>query len=138
MNIKECFEKRILRKIPINLEKVRSSVKIAELKLEEAKRLSSSKFFNSAILSAYTSMFHIARALLYKDGIQEKSHYAVYIYLSERYSNKISRKLFNSFNLLRDNRHEVLYGFEETVSKEEAENSILDCEEWMTEIKKLL
>jgi len=33
---------------------------------------------NFVILAAYTAMFHAARAVLYKDGIQEKSHYATY------------------------------------------------------------
>ena len=31
------------------------------------------------------SMFHAARALLYKNWIQEKSHFAMYIYLKEKY-----------------------------------------------------
>ncbi len=138
MNIKDCFRNRILKKIPPNLEKTNSSIRIAEAKLEEAKKLFSAGFFSNAILSVYTLMFHSARALLYKDGIQEKSHYATYIYIKEKYSKNLSQNLLNSFNLLREDRHEILYGFEENISKEEVENAILDAEDFLMEVKNLL
>ena len=138
MDINDCFKKRILKKIPKNLEKTNSSIKIAEAKLGEAKKLFSAGFFSNAVLSVYTLMFHSARAILYKDGIQEKSHYATYIYIKEKYSNKISKNLLNSFNLLRMDRHEILYGFEENISKEETGNAILDAEDFLTEVKNLL
>jgi len=138
MDIKDCFDKRILRKIPFNEEKVKSSIKIAELKLVEAKRLFEKDFFNNAVLSAYTSMFHAARALLYKNSIQEKSHYATYVYIREKYSGKIPKNLINSFNDFREERHEILYGFGHELKKEDAENVILDAEEFLQEIKNIL
>ncbi len=137
MDIKECFNKRLLRKIFPSREKASSSIKIAESKLAEAKKLFEKDFFNNAVLSAYTSMFHAARALLYQDGIQEKSHYATYIYIRERYSGKISKSLINSFNNSREERHEILYGFEHKFGKKEAENVILDAEEFLQEVKKI-
>ncbi len=84
MDVKVFFVNRKLRKIAPDSEKSEQSGKIAENKLEEAKKLFNFEFYEQAILTAYTSMFHIARALLYKDGVQEKSHYAVYFYLKER------------------------------------------------------
>ena len=81
--------------------------------------------------------FTLLRFLLYKDGIQEKSHYAVYIYLKEKYSGKISQKSLNSFNVLREERHEILYGFEENISSEDVENALLDAEEFLEEIRNL-
>ena len=137
MDINDCFEKRILRKINPDLEKAKKSLEISEAKLEKAKKLFNSEFYSDALLSVYTAMFHASRSLLYKEGVQEKSHYATYIYIRERYSSKIPQKLINSFNLLREERHEVLYGFEEDVSKEEIEEAILDAEEFLEEVKKI-
>src|SRR3989344_7725174 len=108
-NLDWFFKERKLKKIPIDKDKVKKSIEIAEMKLEEAKKLFSSEFFNNAVLSAYTSMFHSARALLYSDGIQEKNHYATYFYLREKFSRKISKDLLNSFNNYREIRHELLY-----------------------------
>jgi len=138
MDVKECFEKRLLRKIALDKNKSKSSIKISENKLLEAKKLFDSEFFNQVIISSYTSMFHASRALLYKDGIQEKSHYAVFIYLSEKYLDKISFSLLNSFNNYRDERHRALYGFDYKASKEDAESSIEDTEEFLIKIKEIL
>jgi uncharacterized protein (UPF0332 family) len=137
-DIDYLFEKKLLRKIPLDIEKVNSSIKIAEMKLTEAKNLFNAEFFSNALLSAYTSMFHASRALLYKEGVQEKSHYAVYMYIKEIFSDEIPKSLINSFNNYREMRHNVLYGEEAEVEKEDAENSILDAEDFLEEVKKIL
>jgi uncharacterized protein (UPF0332 family) len=137
-DIDYLFEKKLLRKIPLDIEKVNSSIKIAERKLTEAKNLFNAEFFSNALLSAYTSMFHASRALLYKEGVQEKSHYAVYMYIKEIFSDEIPKSLINSFNNYREMRHNVLYGEEAEVEKEDAENSILDAEDFLEEVKKIL
>ncbi len=138
MNIEECLKKRILIKITPDPEKSESSVKTAETKLTEAKELFNSDFFNQVVITAYTSMFHIARALLYKDGIQEKGHFAVFTYLNEKYSDKIPRSLINSFFNFQNERHAVLYslGFEAT--KQDAEDIIIDAEDFLFKIKSIL
>jgi uncharacterized protein (UPF0332 family) len=136
--IDELFNKRLLRKIPVDKEKVNLSIKIAEKKLNEAKRLSESGFFSNALLSSYTSMFHASRALLYKEGVQEKSHYAVYFYIKERFSGKIPMSLINSLNHYREIRHNILYGEESEIEEDDSENSIIDAEDFLEEIKKII
>lgn len=138
MDIGYFFKERKLRNIPVDLEKSKKSLEIAKSKLEEAKKLFSADFYNNSILSVYTSMFHASRALLYKDGIQEKSHYAVYIYIKEKYSDKIPKNLLNSFNNLREERQEILYGFEEDVLKEDVEDAILNAEDFLEKVKEIL
>jgi len=138
MEINELFEKKLLRKISRDLEKVKTSLKISASKLEEAKRLFSSEFYGNALLNIYTSMFHASRAILYNEGIQEKSHYGVYVYLKEKFSDKIPKELLNSFNYFREERHEFLYGFEEDPSRKEVEESILDSEEFLEITRRIL
>jgi uncharacterized protein (UPF0332 family) len=138
MNIKDCLKERILRKIPMDLIKVESSLKIAEVKFEKARNLLKSEFFEEAVLSAYTSMFHAARALLYKDGLQEKSHFAVYIYIHEKYSDKISKSLINAFYNYQKDRHRVLYGFDEELCEEDAKKAIFYANDFLISIKGII
>jgi len=83
-------------------------------------------------------MFHTARALLYKDGIQEKSHLCVVIYLREKYSDKFPISLINSFDNFRIERHETLYGLEFTPTKEDAELAIEDAKKFINVVKKII
>lgn len=137
MTVKDLVEKRELRKTKVDKSKVQKSLEIAETKLIESKNLFSAGFYDTAFLTLYTSMFHAARSLMYNDGIQEKSHFAVYVYLEERYKDKIPKSLLNSYNEFRNHRHEILYGFEGNYSKEEVENAILEGEEFLEEVKKI-
>src|SRR3989344_3084996 len=93
-----CFDKRLLRSINPDTEKSRKSIETAEKKLNKAVKLINVGFFDLSVLEAYTCMFHAARALLYKDGIQEKSHFCTLIYTRENYGKKIPSNLINAFN----------------------------------------
>jgi uncharacterized protein (UPF0332 family) len=133
-NLNWFFETRKLRKIPVDAEKVKRSLEIAQMKLNESKQLFSLDLFSNSLLSSYTSMFHCARAILYKEGIQEKSHYATYFYLKEKFGGKISKNLLVSFNHYRVIRHELLYGYP-TLNKEDAESAVSDAENFLNEVK---
>lgn len=74
MKLNECFRKRLLRKERPDSEKSERSIEVAEAKLNEAKRAFSHGLLDATIVLAYTTMFHAARAILFKDGIVEKSH----------------------------------------------------------------
>ena len=123
-NIQDCFEFRLLRKIKPDKEKSKRSLEIANQRLKEAEDTLKLKIYDFTILQSYMAMFHAARALLYQDGIQEKSHFAIYVYLKERYSNKIPLHILNFLNIHRIERHETMYGLEYKPEKNE-----LDCKQ---------
>jgi uncharacterized protein (UPF0332 family) len=107
--------------------KAKKSIDIAESKLAEARELLSAGFKNNAAVTAYSSMFHAGRALLYRDGIQEKSHFCLIVYLKEIYasSNKITPEIITLMDSFREQRHNIMYGFEIfEVSEEEVEEAI--------------
>jgi uncharacterized protein (UPF0332 family) len=138
MDVDECFRERLLRKISVDKDKINNSLKISENKLNRARKLFDNDFFDEAFLSAYTCIFHAARALLYKDGIQEKSHFATHLYIKERYCNIIPDYLIEGFLNYQLERHQILYGFETEISQEKSENIILDAEDFLEEVKKIL
>lgn len=137
MRVNDMVNNRELRETSVDEDKIKRSLEVAEAKLLESKNLFSAGFYDTAYLTLYTSMFHAARSLLYKDGFQEKSHFSVYYYLLERYSDKIPKSLLNSFDEFRNHRHEILYGFEGKNDKDEVEMAIMDSEEFLEEVKKL-
>lgn len=77
MNVNECFEKRLLKKGRPDKLKSEKALDMAAKALEQAEQLMEHEFYEQAILYSYTSMFKASRALLFRDGIFEKSHYCV-------------------------------------------------------------
>ncbi len=137
MNVEECFQKKLLKKIAPDHLKAKNSLEIAEHKIARAQELFSEDFFAEAFVTAYTSMFHAARSLLYLDGVQEKGYYVVYVYLSEKYSQKISRSLLEAFYVYQTERHKLLYGFDDESSKEKTQSILEDAEDFLLEVRKI-
>ena len=137
-NTDDCFKFRLLRRIKPDKEKTKKSLELAKERLKQAQDAIKFKIFQFAILEAYMAMFHASRALLYKDGIQEKSHYAVFVYLKEKYSDKIPLNILNLLNIHRTERHEAMYGLEYKPEKEDAIIAIKDAKIFIREIEKFL
>ena len=138
MNVDDCFKKRLLRNIIPDTEKARRSLEIAGDKLKTAKGAFRKKFFDFCIIYGYISMFHSARSILYHDGIQEKSHICIILYLKEKYSKKIPPYLLQSLDSFRKERHETLYGLDFKVDKKDAELVIKDAENFLEIVKKII
>ena len=134
--VQDCFAARILRRISPDPEKSKQSLLIAEKRLSKAHEALTKEFYDFALLEAYTAMFHASRALLYQEGIQEKSHYAVYLYLKEH--QQFPEDIANLLNIHRAERHDVLYGLEYEVTQEDAKTTIKDAISFMNIIKEIL
>ena len=137
-NTEDCFRLRLLRKIKPDKGKSEKSLEIAESRIKRANEALKLNIFDFVILESYMSMFHASRALLYKDGIQEKSHYAISVDLKEKYSNRIPLPVINFLEIHRTERHEAMYGFEYSPEKKDAELALKDAEIFIREIKKIL
>jgi len=109
MNIDECIAKGLLKRDKPDIEKAKKSIETAKYKLEIAKREFDAGIYEGAIISAYNAMFHAARALLYKDGFKERSHYALFIYISEKYGDKLEKRFIHELETLRIERHEMRF-----------------------------
>lgn len=138
MNIAECFEKRLLRRTEPDPNKARRSLEIAKSKLKTAKESFEKELYGPTIIYGYTSMFHSSRALLYKDGISEKSHYCLVLYIRENYKKDIAPYLINSLDSYRKERHETLYGLEFIETKKDASLIIKDAGQLLEKVKEIL
>ncbi len=139
MNLEECFRRRLLRKERPDIEKARRSLQVSKAKLEQAERAHGHHLDDASLVLSYTSMFHAARSLLFKDGIVEKSHVCLAEYLREEYARKglLSEGFVNSLDLMRTDRHEAIYGLETTVTRDQAEKAIRQCKEFIEAATKL-
>ncbi|MDI6738484.1 MAG: HEPN domain-containing protein [Nanoarchaeota archaeon] len=139
MDINDCFVQGLLRKDRPDIEKADKSIQRARHKLENASAAFDASIYEDAVINAYAAMFHAARALLFRDGVVEKSHFGVYVYIKEKYHAKLEARFINELNALRLERHELWYGLESTEVKEaEAEEVIGVAKEFIKAVDKLL
>ena len=137
-NVEDCFKFRLLREIKPDKDKSKKSMEMAKKRLEEAENALKFKFFNYSILESYMAMFHSARALLYEDGIQEKSHFAIFVYLKEKYSSRMPLNVINFLNIHRIERHETMYGLEYKPNEDDALIALNDGKSFVKEVEKAL
>ena len=136
-----CFEERKLRRDRPDILKAHRSVSVAEAKLKEAEDLAKAGFANASLLSAYSSMFHSGRALLFRDGVVEKSHYCLIAYLREKYANtgSLDNGTITVMDAFREERHDVLYSLEGiSVRADDTKTAIEAAKKLLSEVKKLL
>ena len=109
--VDECFEKGLLKRITKSKSLALQDISQAEFFLNEAFDLINIKKEEMASIAMYNAIFHAARALLYFDGIKEKSHYCLQKYIEEKYEKKglLTPDDLSLFDLLRGIRQEVQY-----------------------------
>ena len=93
--------------------------------------------FDAAVILSYTAMFHAARALLFLDGIIEKSHICLAEYLRAEYvrKGKLRAALVNDLDSLRIDRHETMYGPETKCGAKEAEYALRKAKEFLEALR---
>ncbi len=82
-----------------------------------------------ALLCAYNSMLQAGRAILFADGVKERSHTCVVSYLSETHvrDGRMPERLVNVLDMTRLARHKTQYGGRVDVPEAEAQMAIDDA-----------
>lgn len=137
----ECFKEGLLKKIEPNLNFADKSIKLAEHFLEEADDLIEKEIKDMAIIAIYNSCFHASRALLFKDGVKERSHYCVSKYIEENYQEKelITLKQSIILDSLREKRNDIQYSLEQPdLSETNLDELYNEAEGFIERVKELL
>ena len=136
----ECIEKRLLRRAKPDKSKAAIALDISKERLLDAEISFEGQVYSAAILLSYASMFHASRALLFKDGFTERSHFCLIEFVKEKYIKKglINSKFAHLLNNAREERHEVLYGLEKTETKQDAEYILASAKDYLKEVEKIL
>ncbi len=137
MSLDKLFKEGHLKKIPPSRERAEKSIKVAERYLSEGRQTLDIETYDLVIITSYSSVFHSARAILFTDGIGERSHFAIYEYLKVKHKD-FGEDMLNAFDLYRKLRHSVAYGLDTQVGKEDAENIIVFADEFLGKVKRYL
>lgn len=122
------FQKALEKKRILHFSKgkalTKKELKAAKDDLNEAKDRLKNKKYKYATITAYYSMFHAARALIYSKGYREKSHYYLLVALQALFVDKglIEDELAKDFHTAMVLRESADYHGE--FSREGAESSI--------------
>ena len=137
--MEDCFRKGLLRRVEPSLTKSKDSITEAREWLSEAMKNKASEAYKSAISSLYLAIFHSARAVLFRDGVREKSHYCVGVYL-EKYVDEgvLEEDWVLIFDRIRSIRHTDQYSFQTHPSKEEVDSGIDIAGKFVDRMEKLL
>ncbi|MBI5060920.1 MAG: HEPN domain-containing protein [Candidatus Aenigmarchaeota archaeon] len=139
MNVEECIEKGLLKRDIKDVRKALRSIVVAKNKLSKAMKLNEVGFNEEGIVNAYSAMFHAGRGLLFRDGMREKSHFALCVYLKEKYKNALEPRFLNELDSLRMERHEILYSLDTIkISKEEVSDIISVAMDFISAVEKIL
>ncbi len=138
--LSDCFERKLLTNTSPSTGLARKSLKQAELFLTDAEDLIKIGKERMAIIALYNAFFHTARALLFKDGIKERSHFCIARYLEEKYVHKkvLNAKFLNYLDTLRDARHETQYSLDITEIEIDLGAAIGICREFMKVVEGLI
>jgi len=137
--MEDCFKKGLLRRVEPSLTKSKDSITEAREWLSEAMKNKASEAYKSAISSLYLAIFHSARAVLFRDGVREKSHYCVGVYL-EKYVDEgvLEEDWVLIFDRIRSVRHTDQYSFRTHPSKEEVDSGIDIARKFVDRMEKVL
>ena len=138
IDLKKCIEKGLLRRVPASREKAVQSIEKAKDLLAEAKADLEDERLNSAIVISYLSIFHSARALLFKDGYREKSHECTIRYIEEKYAGKIPQKTIELLDKFKSERNQTQYNVNYFPTEENAEKMISFAEKFIQEIEEMI
>ena len=138
-SLDECYRKELLRRVEPSLEKARRSLQQSRVWQDEARKSLAAGAFRSAMVSSYNGYFHAARAILYRDGLREKSHLCIELYLSSYVTKGVLEPPWIAqFSRMRSARHMDLYSFTAAPSREEVESALRGAEAFLTRIEALL
>ena len=137
MDINECIEKRFLEKIKPAIDLVEKELREAEYDIEKAENAFEDEDYKWCIVKAYYTIFHAARALLFKIGLREKRHFAIRVVLEDLNKHgKLEMKYVNDFNAAVSSREDADYHY--TYSKEIADHNLEIANEFLDRIKILI
>ena len=137
MDINSCIEKGFLIKAEPDFQLSDKEIKEAKYDLKSAEKAFEDEDYKWCIVKCYYSIFHSAKALLFRLGYIEKKHIAVVVVLEDlNKKGKLESKYLNDYKAAFSLREDADYGY--TYSKETAQYDLEIAEEFSKRIGKLL
>ena len=140
--VNDCFKKKLLIKSKPSKELAKKSIRQAKHFLDKTKTYFQLEDAETISIYLYYSFFHAARALLFKDGIKERSHYCALVYIEFTYvkNKQISENYLHVIRALKESRQEIQYGFiiDNTIELETLKDYFDCCKRFVREIESII
>jgi len=136
MKLDDCFRRGLLKRIPPDRENALRSLELSLSNIDDAAENLRIHRYRVVIVSSYTAMFHSARAILFKDGVKERSHECIPIYLKENYPD-LERNA-NILDAYRRLRHHAIYGLDQVLDEVEAKAALDSAREFTQKVNKII
>lgn len=119
---------------------ISGQIEKAEEKLQAARSLFQSAFWDDAISRAYYAVFHAASAALLSEGVTAKTHEAVKTLFGLYFirTGKIENSYGRTIRELKDDREHGDYDVFTSFGREDAEKAIQEAERFLERIGKFL
>ncbi|MCT8337300.1 HEPN domain-containing protein [Methanoculleus sp. Afa-1] len=138
-SIEDCFKEKMLRRVAPSVEKANESLNLAASYLDEAQQVAGLGARRISLTGAYMAWFHAARAVLFRDGIREKSHYCIELYLNHyAQSGDLEEEWVLMFSRMRTQRHESQYSFGPAPTTTEVLAAVEHAGQFIERIRRLL
>jgi len=138
MTLEDCYAKGKIQKGQVDEAKVEGSIRISSEFIQKAEKVMEVEQYDVSMLMSYNSMFHSARALLFRDGMIERSHACLILYLKDKYSdNPELLSNLNTLDLYRATRHNIQYRGS-VCTETDATEALKDAKELLGLIKGIL
>ena len=136
MKLNECFSRGLLKRVPVDKENALRSLELSKSNIDDAEASLGIRRYRVVVVSSYTAMFHAARAILFKDGVKERSHECIPIYINEIYPRLV--RVANTLDSYRRFRYNVMYGLDVFLDEDEARAALKAAKETLLEIEKMI
>ena len=135
-----CLKTGLLKTVFPSPISVKKSLIQANFFLKEASDLIDNSKKEMAMLALYNAAFHAARAILFLDGIKEKSHYCLQKYLEAKaeQTNIVLPADAELFDNLRTMRQEVQYDLSKFVFEEDLVELYNQTLDFIERVKKIV
>ena len=135
----ECYERGLLRKVAASNDKAMQSLAQAREWVTEAGYDCDADALRSALMAAYMGYFHAARAVLFRDGVREKSHYCIGVYLeSYREKGLLEDEWVLQFDHMRGMRQNDQYSLDARPTVQEVRQAVTDAGEFIERLERLV
>lgn len=136
MKLAECFRKGMLKRIAPDRANTMRSLELSASNIEDAAENLSMHRYRVVAISSYTAMFHAARAILFRDGVKERGHECIPVYLKEKYLDL--EALANTLDAYRRFRHDAIYGLDFILDEDEARAALDSAREFLEKVKSII
>jgi len=135
---KRCLEKKKLVKFDAEKSLIKKEIVAAESDLKDSQDVLKIEKPKLATITAYYSMFHAARALLYSKGYREKSHFCLAAAIKNLFvdTNLLESSFIDDYDMAKDLRENADY--KSDFSQEGAEQLITKAKKFLDKAKTLL